>query len=483
MSRLPLTQYKNKSYWAGLFLTIFALTTLAQDAPLAQTDANTHPVAAEVNGVKILRKEVDYLYSRQPAPPNLPAEVVLARKRAILSELVRAEVLAQRAATNKLDQSPDFELEMALAKRSMLAGKVEQQILGSAQRITAQQALDFVNANPRLFAERQLLTLEVMNLSTPDEKLLVRLDQASNDGSSFEKMERLVREAKGNSQRRVLQTTSETLPAELQNALTSKPFKTAVIKFDDDKQRGMVMLVRSATPAPLTGNEAVNVAGQLLQRRQLQATRVNSINAFVNAAKVNYFGVYQGVESGGQTSLDAELLGSSIYSAPISRSQKIAIAAGVAAASTLLVLLLMTSWRYWTGNSHRSDAPDWLQRIPLLNQLVPPQPAGEALAQALAAASPKLENTGAAWHGKLLVLLCLVGCLALIWLQSVEALSRLPQWVMALAGAAGLAFGLALAWVWRHSKLAQLGQDRRWLPVPILGLLTAGALATGMILR
>ena len=150
----------------------------------------------------------------------------------------------------------------------------------------------------------------------------------------------------------------------------------------------------------------------------------------------------------------------------------------------LLVLLLLASWRYWTGNSRRSIAPNWLQRMPLLNKLIPQQQAGEALAQALAASSARNRGgkSGAAWYGKLLLLLCLAGCMGLLWLQSVEALSRLPHWVTAMAAAVGLALGLALAWIWLRSKLAELGKNRRWLPVPILGLLTAGASATGMML-
>lgn len=476
------TRQRKKSYLAGLILTASAFSVIAQDTPPTQPDANTHPVAAEVNGVKILRKEVDYIYSRQPIPPNLPPEAVLARKRAILAEMVRAEVLAQKAVSNKLDKTPDYEIEMDLARRSLLASKVERQILGTVQRVTAQQALDYVNTNPRLFAERQLLTLEVMNLSTPDESLLDRLDKASNDGAGFETMERLIREAKGNSQRKVSQTTSETLPPELLKTLTTKPFKTVVIKFNDNKQRGMVMLVRSATPAPLTGNEAVNVAGNLLQNRQLQATRVNSVNALVNASAINYFGLYKGVEAGGETSLDAELVGASIYKATISRSTKIAIAASLAAASSLLVLLLLSSWRYWTGNNRRTAAPVWLQRIPLLSKLVPQQQAGEALEQALAASSSRGRKADVAWYGKLLTLLCLTGCAVLLWLQTTQALSHLPKWVMSAAGGAGLVFGLMLAWLWLRSKLAELGRKRRWIPVPVLGLLTAGASASGMLL-
>lgn len=481
MPFLPSIRFKPKSCAAACLLAVASLAASAQESPATTPDANTHPVAAEVNGVRILRQEVDYIYGLQPAA-SLPPEAVLARKRAILADLVRGEVMAQKAAENKLDQGEVFEMEMAMARRKLLADKVERQILGTAQRITAQQALDFVNTNPRLFAERQLLTLEVMNLNTPDPGLLDRLDQASDEGAGFEKLERLVREAKGSAQRKVSQASSETLPPELLKTLTTKPYKTVVIKFNDNQERGMVMQVRSATPAPLTGNEAVHVAGNLLQRRQLQTTRINSVNALVNAAQVNYYGLYQGVEAGGETSLDAELVGSSIYTAPVSRRQKIGIAAGVAAASTLLVLLLLVSWRYWSGNSRRTAAPGWLQRLPLLSRLIPQQQPAEALAQAVAALSPRSRKDAAAWYGKLLVLLCLAGCAGLLWMQSIQALSRLPQWVLAVAGSAGLVFGLLLAWVWVRSHLVELERNRRWLPVPVLGLLTASASAVGLML-
>lgn len=481
-----MTGYKHKKfsikpYLTGLFLALAAQSATAQEIPSAPPDAKTHPVAADVNGVKILRKEVDLVYGRQAAP-GLSPEQVMARKRAILADLVRAEVLAQQAAENKLDQSPDFELEMQLSKRSMLAAKVEQQILGAATRVTPQQALDFVNTNPRLFAERQLLTLEVMNLTTPDQGMLDRLDQALNEGAGLEKMERLIREARGESQRKVMQNSSDRLPADLFKALSNKPYKPVVIKFSDNKERGMVMLLKSATPSPLSGNEAVAVAGNLLQQRQLQSTRLNSINALVNGAKVEYFGAFTGVQAGGESSLEADMVAGSIHSAPVSRTRKLAIAGGLAVTTSLLVVLLLVSWRYWTGNSRRSAAPAWVQGLPLLGRLVPPMQAGEALAQALASSSGRSGQVGAAWHGKLLSLLFLAGCMGLLWLQSVAAWNRLPHWVIAAAGAAGLAFGLLLAWIWLRSRLAELGKRRRWLPLPILGLLTLGASAVGMML-
>jgi EpsD family peptidyl-prolyl cis-trans isomerase len=480
------TGYKHKNfsikpYLTGLFLALASLGAMAQENPTAAPDAKTHPVAADVNGVKILRKEVDLVYGRQAAP-GLSSEQVMARKRAILAELVRAEVLAQKAAENKLDQSPDFELEIQLTRRSMLASKIEQLILGAATRVTPQQAQDFVSINPRLFAERQLLTLEVMNLTTPDQGLLDRLDQASNEGAGLEKVERLIREARGESQRKVMQNSSDRLPADLFKALSSKPYKPVVIKFSDNPQRGLVMLLKSATPSPLSGNEAVAVAGNLLQNRQLQSTRLNSINALVNGAKVEYFGAFTGVQAGGESSLEADMVAGSIHSAPISRTRKLAIAGGLAAATSLLVVLLLASWRFWTGNSHRSAAPAWLQRMPLIGRLVPPLQAGAALAQALASSSGRSGQGDAAWHGKLLALLFLAGCMGLLWLQSVAAWNRLPHWVTASAGAVGLAFGLLLAWVWLRSRLAELGKDRRWLPLPILGLLTLGASAAGIML-
>jgi EpsD family peptidyl-prolyl cis-trans isomerase len=441
------------------------------------------PVVAVVNGVGITRKELDYLYVRT-SPPNLPAELALARKRAILTELISNEALAQKAIEAELDKTPEFAMEMELARRSALAEKVERQLVRKGPQVTPQNALDYVNTNPEMFAERQLLTLERMDLVKTDEELLDKLDKASDNGANLQRLEKLAQESRAETKRQVFNSYSDRLEPQLLKAMLTKPYKPVVIKFNDDKTRSSVFYVHSALPAPLTGQQALRAAGLALMSKQAQASRLQGRQAIVGAAKVSFYGEFAGTALPAATADGEDLKMAQLFTKPFSFERKLAVASGLAAATTLLVLTLLTALRYWKGGSSQPGTlRQTLQAMPLLGRLFGKSATEDELARVLAASSARPSEEQTSWYGKLLVLVLLAGCSALLLVQLSGAWQRLQHWQIAVTLAAGLLAGTLSGLIYVRSRLRDIQHERRWIPVSVTSALLMGVSAAAIVIN
>ena len=475
---------KPLSAWLALISLLGQGPAILAAEEAAPAQANLAPVVAVVNGVEITRQELEYLYART-APPNLPPEVAMARKRAILSELVSTEALAQKAIEAKQDKTPEFEMEMGIARRSALAGKVERELMKTGTKVTPQNAQDYVNTNPRLFAERQLLTLERLEMIKTNAELLDQLDKASDNGASLQRIEKLAQESRAETRRQVFNSYSERLDPQLLKALLSKPYKPVVIKFNDDQTRGMALYVHSAIPAPLTGPQAMQAAGLTLAARQAQMIKQQGALSIVSSAKVNFYGEFAGTQLPAASQGASDIQAAQLFVKPVGLQRKLAIGTALGAAMALLLLTLLTARHYWQGSlaSRRSQGSvrRALRGLPLIGRLFGEQSATDELASALASSTSR-QGQQASWHGKLLVMTGMTAAVALLGFQTNEAFGRLHDWQSAGAIAAGLLAGSVLSVVYSRTRLSEIGRSRRWLPVSVLGtlLLTVSAVGIGI---
>ncbi|MDD2728611.1 MAG: hypothetical protein PHR85_05485 [Malikia sp.] len=472
-------------------MTLIALTGLspaanAEPEKAQEIPAVAPPIVAVVNGVEITSKELDYLYART-SPPNLPAEVVLARKRAILTELISSEALAQKAIEVELDKTPEFAMEMAIAKRSALAEKVERQIVRKGPQVTPQNALDYINTNPGMFTERQLLTLERLDLIKTDEGLLDKLDKASDNGAGLQRLEKLAQESRAETKRQVFNSYSDRMEPQLLKVMLAKPYKPVVIKFNDDKTRSSVFYVHSAVPAPLTGQQALRAAGLALMSKQAQSTRQQGRQAIVGAAKVSFYGEFAGTKLQSTTADGEDLKMAQLFTKPVSFQRKLAIAGGLTAAATLLVLTLLTASRYWRSSTGDPKGPgtlrQTLQAMPLMGRLFGKPLAADELAKVLAASSARHRDEPASWYGKLLVLAGLAGGSAMLLIQISGAWHRLQPWQIATVLTAGLFAGALFGLIYVRSSLRDIKRERRWIPVSVTSALLMGVSAAGIAIN
>jgi EpsD family peptidyl-prolyl cis-trans isomerase len=466
-------------------LQLGLMSVQAQESNVPTPPAEQPQVVAKVNGVEITRREVDYLYSLN-ATPNLPPDVAANMKRNILVELVRAEALAQKAKEMKLDAKADLELETQLAERRSLASRAEREFMRGTQRVTEQTAFDFVNKNPHMFAERRLLTIDELHFNSSQDGLLDKIDQATENGAGIEKLEDQIRMAKGRSSRRTFQVSTDQLDRGFVVPMTAKPPKPVVVKFNQDTQGGVVLFVRSSVAAPITGREAIRAAMVALNSRQVQATRLQGMQSVLKSAKVDYFGEYAAGAMPAVVMAGNLMPEGGFVQPSLSRNRKIALAAGFGVASTLSILLLITGWHYWTGPARR-DAKTGaggfkalLRKVPVVGKLMPEVAHAEALSEALASSSSSKE--GAAWYGKLLLLLGFAACAGAGSYQVASAWKHLPGWVLGTAGAGGFAAGIMLVWLYLRLRRNDSSRSRRWIPAAVSGLLLLGTSAASFVI-
>ena len=341
-----------------LFLALLALSACSE-----KQDQNTKPtqIAAVVNGVEITQHEVDVVYRRTELS-ELPAEAAAARRRAILADLVRSEALAQEAITRKLDAAPELLVEAHLARRKALAQQVERQTLRATPGAAPQAVKDFVNNTPHRFAERQLLTLEEMALVTPDESLFEKLDVAAGQGAGLDRLEQMVRDAKGKAQRKLLNVGTEQLPLTvLKPLLAAKPGMPIVVKNMPD--RGSVLLLRSAAPTPQVGEAAEKAAAAMINTQLRQQAMQQTLKKVLETTTITYHGEFApdalapGQGGAAAKSPQAIELPKGAYEPQKrNRYQRLSIAAVAAGAIALAVLMLVASLSYW-----RSTV--WLPRL------------------------------------------------------------------------------------------------------------------------
>lgn len=466
-------------------LTLIALTGMsaaarAEQEPTQEAQFKAPPVVAIVNGVEITRKELDFLYSRT-APANLPPEVALERKKAILTELISSEALAQKAAEAQWDKTADFEMQMAIARRSALAEKVELELVRKGPKVSQQNALDYINTNPTMFADRQLLTLERLNLFKMDEALLDQLDKASDDGAGLSKLEKLAHESRAESRRQVFNSHSNRIDPKLLKALLDKPYKPVVIKFNDDPTRGTVLFVHSAVPAPLTGQQAMQEATIALASRQSQVSKLQGTQAIVSASKVVFYGEFAGTQlpASGETMANSNI--DQLFAKPLTLKRKLVIGAALAGSMTLLLLTLLMARRYWQGDAvgNAGKFGRMLQGLPLVGGLFGKPSAADELSLALASSSSS-KGKPASWYGKLILLTGLAACAAVLGFQVNEAFGRLQPWQAGASITAGVVTGGLLSMIYSRLQLKAIGHKRRWVPVSAMGLLLLAASAAGI---
>ncbi len=466
-------------------LTLISLTGIsfashAEQEQTQEAQAKASPVVAIVNGVEITRKELDFLYSRT-APPNLPPEVELERKKSILTELISSEALSQKAAEAQWDKTADFEMQMSIARRSALAEKVELELVRKGPKVSQQNAFDYINTNPTMFSERQLLTLERLNLIKMDGALLDKLDKASDNGAGLSKIENLAQESRAESRRQVFNSYSDRMDPKLLKAVLSKPYKPVVIKFNDDPTRGTVLFVHSAVPAPLTGQQAMQAATIALASRQSQASKLQGTQAIVGASKVVFYGEFSGTQLPASSQAAGNVNIDQLFTKPMTLKRKLAIGAALSGSMTLLLMTLVTARRYWkgdaTGNSTKLRRT--LQGLPLVDRLLGKPSAVDELSHALASSSPN-KGKQASWYGKLILLAGLTACMAMLGFQLNEAFGRLQPWQAGASITAGVVTGGLLSMIYSRLQLKAIGNKRRWIPVSVLSLLLLTASASGI---
>jgi EpsD family peptidyl-prolyl cis-trans isomerase len=275
-------------YISSVFL-LFLLAGISGCSRGSIDDGNGR-IAAVVNGVEITQAEVDYLYKISggvAANEQLDEN----QRRLILGNIVRTELLAQKAREMQLDKSPDFSLAMHDARRRVLAEFAKREIGGKVPTVSPEAAREVVANNPNLFVNRKFLVYDEVIIPDVNEPLLKALDEKADKGFSLNQLLDELRAKNVQFQHKQKALTSDQIqPAILGILIKLSSEKPQVVRVGN--KYSMILMLESTVPLPLVGDAAVQTAGMALTAQNRNAAIKRSMADMVNRSKISYFGEY-----------------------------------------------------------------------------------------------------------------------------------------------------------------------------------------------
>jgi EpsD family peptidyl-prolyl cis-trans isomerase len=247
-------------------------------------------VAAVVNGVEITKAEVESLARRSIASGSSKSEAI-EQKKAILANLVRAELLAQKGRELGVDKDPEYSIALYEAQRQVLAGMAEARLVKDISPISANRAAELVTNNPRFFADRKLLVYDEILIQGVEVPFLNSLIAMVDNGASESK---LLEEL--SSKKKVFQKTTKALgsdqiqPGILEVLLKAKLNQPIVARVGD--KFSLIMTTHMVLPIPVQGEQANKTMMSMAYSYQRNSLLSKDMADMINASKITYFGEY-----------------------------------------------------------------------------------------------------------------------------------------------------------------------------------------------
>jgi hypothetical protein len=226
----------------------------------------------------------------------------------------------------------------------------------------------------------------------------------------------------------------------------------------------VVLLLRSASPAPLVGDAATQAAANAVNLQRRRQALQQQVQQAAAAAKIVYHGAYapgaapvagdEALPEGANVPQVALPAGAATPPAQ-SLLRRLAIAAAAALACALAVLVRVHTLSYWRGWL-------WLPQ-PWPERWLPIYAKTEVDAHLVDPSS----FDAASGVGKASLTLGSLALVCLLLVQLFMAWQRLPVWIMPLAVASGLFLGVMASHLLANSWVRQASRKARWWPVAL----------------
>lgn len=247
-------------------------------------------VAAVVNGVEITEREIDYLYQRRAAPGLSTVESYMLR-RTILADLVKTQLLAQKARSLKLENTPDYTIALYNAQNSVLAMMAEKKLTESVGSADKDLIKVIIDNNPRLFNQRRLFRYDELVIASVDKKLLDNIDKKVSAGSSVSQLIDFLNQNKIQNSYTHKTVTSDNIPDVLASALEKmKPDVPQVIRVID--RYSLVIVLKSNQHVPVIGVDAEKKAALLYKSQNINLVLRKELTTILNSSEIKYYGEY-----------------------------------------------------------------------------------------------------------------------------------------------------------------------------------------------
>lgn len=258
---------------AGILLAILLATSACNKEATGQS-------VAVVNGEEISESELNEELAAANVPESADKKEVLPQ---LLQRIVERRLVAQKAAEEGIDRSPEYLSRQRRMNEQLLIGLYTQRQADSLKAPTPAEVQGFISSSPNVFQQRQILTLDQLSFERPADMSI--LQQLQNDHSLDAVSSTLTRLGipftKGNGR-----LDTATVPAQLAQQITGlppgEPFVTPA------GNRVIVSVITGRADAPLNQEEARRVATEAVRRQKLQELVEGQVKELRNTAQITY---------------------------------------------------------------------------------------------------------------------------------------------------------------------------------------------------
>ncbi|WP_085314885.1 EpsD family peptidyl-prolyl cis-trans isomerase [Derxia lacustris] len=253
-------------------------------------------VAARVDDAEISVHQINDVLNQ--AGGRLTPEQTEPAARRVLDGLVTQELLVQRARKAKLDDDPRVVRGVEAARRQILVRAYLEQRRALERKPDEAEVTAFFDANPALFRQRQVYALDEFSIE-PAPGLAPELDAlVARKPTVAALADWLTARGAGFVLRSGRRGAEQLPPPALASVKALAPGQSVVIA----GERGLTLLrLASATPAPVSLDQARPAIEQWLLRERLARVEQQELNALRGGARIEYFGQFADLNGKGAT--------------------------------------------------------------------------------------------------------------------------------------------------------------------------------------
>ncbi|MFN7693969.1 MAG: EpsD family peptidyl-prolyl cis-trans isomerase [Burkholderiales bacterium] len=242
--------------------------------------------AAKVNKEEITVHQINFVLQRQQ---GLKPEQAEAAGKQVLERLIDQELAVQRAEEQKLDRDPRVVQQLEAAKREILARAYIDKAGEAAAKPTPEEISTYYAANPALFAERRIYSLQEISIEAKPEQideLRAKLAAAKNLPEFLEYLKANDIRFAGNQAVRA----AEQLPlASVATLAQLKDGQSLVTRTPTGIQ---VLLLAGSRSQPVTQEQATPSIEAFLLNQRKSELLVKHMKELRDGAKIQYIGKF-----------------------------------------------------------------------------------------------------------------------------------------------------------------------------------------------
>ncbi len=247
-------------------------------------DAEASQTAAKVNNEEVSVQQINHALQQQR---GLKPEQAEAASRQVLERLIDQELALQKASELKLDREPRVMQQLEAARREIVARAYLERAGESAGKATPEEVAKYYEANPALFKERRIYSLQEISIeATPEEvaQLRSQLSSTKNTNELIEYLKANDMRFSGNQAVRA----AEQLP--IASLPTFAAMKDGQAMLNTTPTGAQLIVVAGSRAQPVTLEQATPAIEQYLLNARKREIIAKDIKALRDGATIEYVG-------------------------------------------------------------------------------------------------------------------------------------------------------------------------------------------------